>query len=131
MISSIDHVVLTVADIEASCDFFRRVLLAEVVTFAGGRKAIRFGSQKINLQTLGQEERNHAAAGSGDICLVSSWSMGQIVAHLERHGVRILEGPVQKSGATGPIQSVYINDLDGNVIEIGVYASFFGIHVLT
>ena len=72
MISHIDHVVLTVSDIESSVEFYRRVLLMEEITFAKGRKALKFGNQKINLQTLGQEPRNEAQVGSGDLCLITS-----------------------------------------------------------
>ena len=122
MITSIDHVVLTVSDIDASCEFLRRALLADVIVFAAGRKAIRFGDQKINLQTFGQELRNNAAIGSGDLCLISSWPMEKIIEHLKTEGIEILEGPVQKSGAKGPITSVYFNDLDRNLIEVSVYA---------
>lgn len=122
-ILSIDHLVLTVSDIQAACDFYRRVLRAEVLEFSGGRRAIRCGRQKINLQLLGQETRNRAAVGSGDICLLSAWSIDEIVGHLECEGVRILEGPVRKEGATGPIMSVYFNDPDSNLIELSVCAT--------
>jgi len=122
VIDSIDHVVLTVSNIDASCDFLSRVLLADVVVSAPGRKAIRFGDQKINLQTLGQELRNNAAIGSGDLCLISSWPLEKIIGHLNAEGIEILEGPVEKSGAKGPIYSIYFNDLDRNLIEVSVYA---------
>ncbi|MBD6967643.1 VOC family protein [Vibrio parahaemolyticus] len=102
MIHHIDHIVLTVSDIEKSVDFYKRVLCMEEVTFANGRKAVTFGNQKINFQLLGQEPRNVANVGSGDVCLVSDW-------------------PVEKSGAVGAIQSVYFLDLDKNLIEVSVY----------
>lgn len=121
MISHIDHVVLTVADIERSVAFYQRVLGMEAVSFAGGRRALRFGQQKINLQTLGMETRNHAGVGSGDLCLISHWPLERVVAQLSAENVPLLEGPVAKSGATGPIQSVYFNDPDGNLIEVSVY----------
>ena len=121
MISHIDHVVLTVADIERSVAFYARVLDMEPVTFAGGRRALKFGQQKINLQTLGQEPHNHAAVGSGDLCLITDWPLARVQAHLLAQDVRIVEGPVAKSGAQGPIQSLYFNDPDGNLIEVSVY----------
>jgi catechol 2,3-dioxygenase-like lactoylglutathione lyase family enzyme len=77
MISHIDHIVLTVADIDRSVAFYQRVLLMKAVTFAQGRKALTFGNQKINLQTLGQEPRNKAQVGSGDLCLITHWSFNK------------------------------------------------------
>lgn len=121
MIDAIDHVVLTVRDIDAACAFYTRVLGVKVATFAGGRKALQIGSQKINLQLLGQETRNHAAIGCGDLCLVTHWTPDRIVDHLTRQNVPVVEGPVPKTGATGPITSVYFNDPDGNLIEIASY----------
>lgn len=122
MISGVDHVVLTVTDIERSVLFFQRALQAEVLTFGGGRKAIRVGGQKLNLQTLGQETRNKAAIGSGDLCLITKWPLEKVKDHLEACGIEILEGPVEKSGAKGKIYSLYFNDPDQNLIEISVYA---------
>ncbi|MGD8230924.1 VOC family protein [Vibrio sp. TRT 1302] len=121
MISHIDHIVLTVTDIERSVDFYKRVLQMEELTFANGRKAVKFGQQKINLQLLGQEPRNLARVGSGDLCLISHWSLDEVVRHLEAQGIEIIEGPVEKSGAQGPIQSVYFLDPDSNLIEVSVY----------
>lgn len=121
MISHIDHIVLTVSDIKASVEFYRRVLKMEEVTFAGGRKALRFGNQKINLQLLGQEPRNHAQVGSGDLCLITNWSLEDVITHLQQQNIRIVEGPVEKSGATGAISSVYFLDPDSNLIEVSVY----------
>lgn len=121
MISHIDHIVLTVSDISTSVEFYQRVLLMEEVTFANGRKALKFGEQKINLQLLGQEPRNRAQVGSGDLCLITDWPLSQVIEHLTQQGVDILEGPVAKSGAMGSIQSVYFVDLDRNLIEVSVY----------
>ncbi|MGO2355926.1 MAG: VOC family protein [Marinomonas foliarum] len=121
MISHIDHIVLTVADIDRAVAFYESVLKLESLTFANGRKAVRFGQQKINFQVLGQELRNHAMEGAGDVCLITSWTLEEVVAHLKANKVMILEGPVSKSGAQGPIQSVYFNDLDNNLIEVSVY----------
>lgn len=121
MISRIDHVVLTVRDIEASVAFYVSVLGVEPVTFAGTRRALRFGEQKINLQTLGQEVRNHACIGSGDLCLVTDWGTEAVLDRLAAENVPVVEGPVRKSGALGPITSVYFNDPDGNLIEVSRY----------
>ena len=121
MIDAIDHVVLTVRDTDAAADFYARVLGMEPITFGNGRRALRIGQQKINLQSLGQETRNHACIGSGDLCLLTTWSADRILAHLAREGVAVVEGPVTKSGARGPITSIYINDPDGNLVEISRY----------
>ena len=121
MITHIDHIVLTVRDIERSVAFYQRVLKMEAVTFAGGRRALTFGNQKINLQTLGQETRNFAGIGSGDLCLITQMPTEDVLAHLAAEDVEIVEGPVEKSGAQGPITSVYFNDPDGNLVEVSRY----------
>ncbi|MGD1877914.1 MAG: VOC family protein [Kiloniellaceae bacterium] len=121
MISRIDHIVLTVRDIERAVAFYTRVLKMKAVTFAGGRRALKFGQQKINLQTLGMETRNYAGIGSGDICLITEWPPEKVVAQLQAEKVEIVEGPVEKSGALGPIVSVYFNDPDGNLVEVSSY----------
>ncbi len=121
MITQIDHLVLTVRDIESSVAFYESVLGMRVQTFAEGRKALHFGNQKINLQTLGQETRNHACIGSGDVCLITDWAAEKLLEHLARHDVAVLEGPVTKTGGRGPISSVYFNDPDGNLIEVSSY----------
>ncbi|HHX8542462.1 TPA: VOC family protein, partial [Vibrio diabolicus] len=121
LISHIDHIVLTVSDIERSVQFYKRVLQMEEVSFANGRKAVKFGNQKINFQRLGQEPRNLAQVGSGDLCLISSWSLDEVVRHLANENVEIIEGPAQKSGAVGTIESVYFLDPDSNLIEVSVY----------
>lgn len=106
MINHIDHIFLTVSDIEKSVDFHKWVLHTEEVTFANGRKAVTFGDQKINFQLLGQETRNVANVGSGDVCLISDWPLTSVIDHLVKENVKIIEGPVEKSGAVGAIQSV-------------------------
>ena len=121
MISHIDHIVLTVADIERSVAFYVRVLGMQAVSFGNGRRALQFGQQKTNLQTLGMEPRNHAAVGAGDVCLITDWPTARVLAHLTAEGVPVLEGPVTKSGAQGPIESVYFNDPDGHLIEVSRY----------
>jgi len=121
VITAIDHVVLTVSNISRAAEFYTRVLGMERHVFGENRTALKFGTQKINLQTLGQETRNRAQVGSGDICLITGWSPDRLVRHLCDHDVDILEGPVIKSGATGPITSVYFNDPDGNLVEVSSY----------
>ena len=121
MITAIDHIVLTVRDVEATIGFFHAALGIEAVTFAGTRRALVVGDQKINLQTLGQETRNHAVIGSGDVCLLTTAPLAEVITRVEAAGGTIVEGPVPKSGARGPITSVYFNDLDGNLIEVSRY----------
>jgi catechol 2,3-dioxygenase-like lactoylglutathione lyase family enzyme len=120
-IDCLDHIVLTVADVEASCAFYARVLGMEVVTFAGGRKALAFGRQKINLHPHGREfepKADRPTPGSGDLCLLTSLPLDTVIAHLEAERVPLIEGPVRRTGATGPILSVYFRDPDGNLIEV-------------
>jgi catechol 2,3-dioxygenase-like lactoylglutathione lyase family enzyme len=120
-IDSLDHLVLTVADVDASCAFYARALGMEVVTFTGGRKALAFGRQKINLHPHGREfepKALHPTPGSGDVCLLTATPLAEVVAHLAAEGVAVIDGPVRRTGATGPILSVYFRDPDGNLIEV-------------
>lgn len=120
----LDHLVLTVQDVEASCAFYEKVLGMQPVTFAGGRRALAFGRHKINLHPAGREYQPHAhrpVAGSGDLCLISAVPLDQVIAHLKACGVEILQGPVERTGALGPMQSVYFRDPDLNLIEISEY----------
>jgi catechol 2,3-dioxygenase-like lactoylglutathione lyase family enzyme len=123
-IDRLDHLVLTVADVAATCAFYQRVLGMEVETFGEGRKALRFGLQKINLHAHGREfepKAERPTPGSADLCLITYATMDEILAHLQAQGVPIEEGPVQRTGATGPILSVYFRDLDRNLIEVSRY----------
>ena len=123
-IDRIDHVVLTVQNIEATCAFYARVLGMRPLTFAGNRKALAFGRQKFNLHEAGREFEPKAARptpGSIDLCLITSTPLAYVVAHLQGCGVDIIEGPVAKTGATGPIRSVYFRDPDHNLIEVSNY----------
>ncbi len=123
-IDRLDHFVLTVASIEASCAFYAKVLGMDVVEFAGGRKALSFGAQKINLHQKGAEfepKARHPGTGSGDFCLISAEPLDQVVAHLKTYGVQIEDGIIARTGATGPIRSLYLRDPDGNLIEISEY----------
>jgi len=125
-IDRIDHVVMTVRDLDVTCDFYARVLGMRVVTFAGGRKALAFGRQKINLHVAGREfepKADHPQPGSLDLCLITTSTLDEVQAHLAECGVRIIEGPVAKTGATGPIRSVYFRDPDANLIEVSTYGA--------
>ena len=125
-INKIDHLVLTVTDIEASCIFYTTVLGMEEVSFGQGRKAVALGDQKINFHQAGKELEPRAlqpTPGSGDLCFITASPMSEVISHLQAHGVDIIEGPVERSGATGPITSVYIRDPDQNLIEIAAYHS--------
>lgn len=124
MIATLDHLVLTVADIERTVEFYCGVLGMERVTFGSGRTALAFGRQKINLHQHGREFEPKALAptpGSADLCFVASLPLEQVAARLTAAGVAIEEGPVARTGAVGPITSVYVRDLDGNLIEISAY----------
>lgn len=120
-VASVDHFVLTVADVEASVRFYEDALGMRSETFAGGRRALRFGAQKINLHPSGNEYAPHAARptrGSGDFCLLADVPLDDVIAHLRERGIAIEEGPVARTGATGPIRSVYFRDPDGNLVEV-------------
>lgn len=123
-IDHIDHVVLTVRSIDVTCEFYTRVLGMRVATFAGGRKALAFGRQKFNLHEAGREfepKADRPTPGSIDLCLITSTPLADVIAHLRRCEVAILEGPVDKTGAAGPIRSVYFRDPDANLIEVSNY----------
>jgi catechol 2,3-dioxygenase-like lactoylglutathione lyase family enzyme len=124
-IDSIDHVVLTVKDIEKTCEFYSKVMGMEIVAFGQGRKALRFGTQKINLQRVGRESNlvaDKPTFGSGDVCFVTSASIDGVVTHLNACGVKLIAGPVARDGARGPMLSVYFRDPDMNLIEVSHYA---------
>jgi catechol 2,3-dioxygenase-like lactoylglutathione lyase family enzyme len=123
-IECLDQMVLTVDDLQATCAFYERVLGMQVVTFANGRYALQFGQQKINLHQAGKEFEPKAALptpGSADLCFITSLPLDQVIAHLHTCNVEIVEGPVSRTGAIGPIESVYIRDPDGNLIEVANY----------
>ncbi len=123
-IERVDHFVLTVARIDATCEFYARVLGMEVVVFGDNRKALTFGAQKINLHEAGNEFEPKALAptsGSGDFCLITNEPIEAVIDHMRACGIKIEEGPVSRTGATGAITSVYIRDPDENLIEISNY----------
>jgi catechol 2,3-dioxygenase-like lactoylglutathione lyase family enzyme len=117
----LDHLVLTVKNIEDTIKFYTTVLGMEIVTFAGGRKALKFDDQKINLHQLGKEFEPKAAnpsPGSADLCFLTDTPISEITEHLSRYNVKITDGPVERTGATGPILSIYLRDPDNNLLEI-------------
>lgn len=122
----VDHLVLTVASPEATIEFYTRVLGMGVRAFDRGRLALRFGDQQINLHEAGREFEPKAllaTPGSGDLCFVVEEPLDEWVLHLERLGVDIIEGPVARTGALGPMTSVYVRDPDGNLVEIASYTA--------
>lgn len=124
LIDRLDHLVLTVADIDRSCDFYQRVLGMQVVRFGAGRTALQFGQQKINLHPASSPLQPHAVRptpGSADLCLVTHVATVDALAHLQAQGVAVEEGPLPRTGALGPIESVYFRDPDGNLIEVSRY----------
>ena len=123
-IARLDHLVLTVADIARTCDFYTKVLGMEVLHFGEGRTALRFGQQKINLHPADNIPglvADRPTAGSGDLCFIAETPIAEVVAHLGACGVPIITGPGPRAGAIGTIQSVYIRDPDQNLIEISNY----------
>jgi catechol 2,3-dioxygenase-like lactoylglutathione lyase family enzyme len=123
-IERLDHLVLTVADVDATVDFYERVLGMAPVTFGAGRRALAFGRQKINLHQAGAEfepKAGRPTPGSADLCFVTSTDLDDVERRLREAGVEIEEGPVDRTGALGPIRSVYFRDPDLNLIEVSVY----------
>jgi catechol 2,3-dioxygenase-like lactoylglutathione lyase family enzyme len=123
-IERLDHLVLTVADIARTCEFYTRVLGMEVVRFGEGRTALRFGQQKINLHQAGNIPglvADKPTPGSGDLCFITPVPLTEVAAHLENCGIPIVAGPGPRAGAIGTIQSVYIRDPDQNLIELSNY----------
>lgn len=120
-LAGIDHIVLSVADIAQTAAFFERAIGAQVVSFGQGRTALMIGPAKINLHSADAPFAPHARApipGAGDICLLCDTPIAEIAAHLGAQGIAIEDGPVERSGARGPILSLYIRDPDGNLIEL-------------
>ncbi|WP_370295091.1 VOC family protein [Rossellomorea marisflavi] len=124
MIERLDHVVLTVASMEDSIRFYTEVLGMEEITFGNGRKALAFGDQKINLHEYKHEfkpKAAHPTPGSADWCFISSLDPDSLQRHLTALGIAIEEGPVTRTGALGPICSIYIRDPDNNLLELSTY----------
>jgi len=125
MIDHLDHLVLTTTDEEACTRFYVDVMGMTLETFGPGRKAFRFGNQKINLHVKGHEFEPKAQVpmpGSLDLCFIASMPLDDVIARLKDRGVPIIEGPVMRTGATSRIRSVYVRDPDLNLIEISELA---------
>jgi catechol 2,3-dioxygenase-like lactoylglutathione lyase family enzyme len=123
-IDRLDHLVLTVADIARTCEFYTRVLGMEVVRFGEGRTALRFGQQKINLHAADNIPglvADKPTPGSADLCFITATPLAEVTTHFEKCDVRVVAGPGPRVGAIGTIQSVYIRDPDHNLIEISNY----------
>lgn len=120
--TGIDHLVLTVEDVERTCAFYE-TLGAEVVTFGDDRKAVQFGDQKINLHPVDRGVAEYVAAaptpGGGDFCIVTETPIEAVLDHLDEAGIEIVTGPVERAGAVGTLTSVYVRDPDGNLVELG------------
>lgn len=117
----LDHLVLTVKDIPATCEFYETALGMQTETFADNRKALVFGTGKINLHQAGNEFEPKAlrpTPGSADLCFVTRTPVSAVAEHLRAHSIPIIQGPVKRTGAFGPLQSIYFRDLDGNLIEV-------------
>jgi catechol 2,3-dioxygenase-like lactoylglutathione lyase family enzyme len=124
MIDRVDHIVLTTRDKDACIRFYAGVLGMKLESFSENRLALHFGSQKINLHEWGKEftPRAHVAVpGSLDLCFIASTSLENVIEKLQASNIRIIEGPVMKTGAKGPMRSVYVRDPDLNLVEISVY----------
>jgi catechol 2,3-dioxygenase-like lactoylglutathione lyase family enzyme len=121
MIDHLDHLVLTTRDLDACVDFYTRVLGMRLETFGAGRRALRFGDQKINLHVAGKEfepKADRPMPGALDLCFLCDRPLDEVIARLGALGVPIIEGPGPRTGATGPIRSVYVRDPDRNLIEL-------------
>jgi catechol 2,3-dioxygenase-like lactoylglutathione lyase family enzyme len=121
MITSLDHLVMTVRDLDATVRFFARGLGMELRTFDGGRKALHFGAQKINLHLAGHEfepKADKPTPGSADLCFLTDRPLAEVARDLQALGHPVIEGPVARTGAQGPMVSIYLRDPDGNLIEI-------------
>ncbi len=120
-ISQLDHLVLTVSDLERTCAFYCKCLGMEIRTADNNRKSLHFGTCRINLHPAGAEFTPHAlrpTPGSADICLLTQAPIKQVIKHLADHQIQIIEGPVERTGATGTLLSVYFRDPDGNLLEV-------------
>jgi catechol 2,3-dioxygenase-like lactoylglutathione lyase family enzyme len=120
-VKSLDHLVLTVRDLQAAIDFYTRALGMQEVSFGAGRKALAFGTQKINLHLAGHEfepKAQQPTPGSADLCFLTDTPVEQYAARLAGLGIEVIEGPVARTGAVGPLLSIYVRDPDTNLIEI-------------
>jgi catechol 2,3-dioxygenase-like lactoylglutathione lyase family enzyme len=123
-IKSLDHLVLTVKDIAKTVEFYTTILGMQKEIFKQNRVALKFGLQKINLHQLGAEfepKAYNVKEGSADLCFITQTSVTDFKIHIESLGVKVIEGPIKRTGAVGEINSIYVRDPDGNLIEIANY----------
>lgn len=123
-VENIDHLVLTVKDPETTAQFYENVLGMSIREYANGRLALLFGTQMINLHSADDEIKPHSqkpTAGSTDVCFITRLPIERVVEHLQLWGVHIIMGPVERTGATGQMTSVYFYDPDGNLVEVAHY----------
>lgn len=123
-IDRVDHLVLTVTDVDRAAAFYEQVLGMVAVSFPGDRRAVSFGQQTIKLHAaneLVQPTATHPVPGSANLCFVTAQPISEVQERLRAHDVRIEEGPVSRIGALGSITSLYLRDPDGNLLEIGRY----------
>jgi catechol 2,3-dioxygenase-like lactoylglutathione lyase family enzyme len=121
VIKQLDHLVMTVTDMEKTCAFYSDVLKLKVVTFGDNRRALQIGKQKINLHPINNTyapTAEHATAGSNDLCFIVSISMLDLIEMLTKQNIEIITGPIQRTGATTLLNSIYIRDPDGNLLEL-------------
>ncbi|MGO8717695.1 MAG: VOC family protein [Acidobacteriaceae bacterium] len=120
VLEHLDHLVLTVANIDATIDFYTEVLGMDVVKVEG-RKALAFGIQRLNLHQRGHEfepKAAHPTPGSADLCFLTTTALEDVIAYLTQQKIHIEEGPIERDGAIGKLRSIYLRDPDRNLIEI-------------
>ncbi len=125
-ISHLDHLVLTVSDIASTVAFYSHILGVECIVFGENRKALTFGQQKINLHERGktfEPKAGHVRVGSADLCFILDSPLEAAIEELKRQQIPIIEGPVKRTGALGVIESIYIRDPDGNLLELANYVA--------
>ncbi|MDR0228559.1 MAG: VOC family protein [Flavobacteriaceae bacterium] len=124
-VNHLDHLVMTVSDIDITVKFYTNILGFELDVFGDNRKALKFGNQKINLHQKGKEfepKANHPTVGALDLCFIVEENVEQIIMELQQKGIEIVQGIVSRTGALGEIQSIYLRDPDDNLIELSNYA---------
>lgn len=123
-VKSLDHLVLTVKNIEETSEFYKTILGMEIISFGENRKALKFGNQKINLHEIGKEfepKADKPTSGSADLCFITENDLEELLSHLKNKNVEIIEGICKRTGAIGEIESIYFRDPDLNLIEISKY----------
>lgn len=123
-VDRLDHLVLTVQNVEKTCQFYAKALGIKSVTFGSGSKALCLGAQRIKLQQRGQESEPKAGTatpGSGDFCFITQTDLEQVVQHLVSCNIEVIDGPIRRSGTNGPMTSIYFRDPDLNLVQVSAY----------